>query len=94
MDTLMGSQFAATPQQAEMQAQAGALEQLRQVELAFGGLSQIVQQMSAVYPGAAEPARQTMAALDAARQSLLGFLVPMMSAVPDAQSTGPSYMGA
>lgn len=93
MDALMGSNVAQSPQQAEVQAQAGALDQLRQVEMAFGALSQIVQQMSAAYPGAAEPARQVMAGLDQSRQALMGFLVPMMSGMPDAQPPGPAYMG-
>jgi hypothetical protein len=94
MDSLMGNQVAKSPQQAEMEAQAGALDQLRQVEMAIGALSQIVQQMAAAYPGGAEPVRQTMAALDAAKQSLIGLLVPMMSGMPDAQPQGPAYMGS
>ena len=93
MDTLMGQQFATSPQAAQAQAQAGSLNQLRQIELAIGGLSQIVQQISAGYPGSEEPVRQTMAALDQAKQSLLGLLVPIMSGMPDAQSQGPTYMG-
>jgi hypothetical protein len=93
MDTLMGSPMGQSPQQAEAVAQAGALDQLRQVEMAIGTLSQIVQQMAAAYPGAAEPARQTMASLDQAKQAVIGFLVPMMTGMPDAQPPGPSFMG-
>ena len=95
MDSLLGGQngMMQSPQQAEVQAQAGALEQLRQMELAIGSLSQMAQQMSAVYPGGAEPARIVMQSLEQARQGLLGMLVPMMSTIPDAQSNGPAFMG-
>ena len=94
MDTLMGpGGITQTPQQMELQAQAGALDQLRQVEMAMTSLSQITQQMAAAYPGGAEPARQVMAALDQAKQALLGMLVPMMSGMPDGQPPGPAYMG-
>ena len=94
MDTLMGpGGITQTPQQLELQAQAGALDQLRQVEMAFQSLSQIVQQMAAAYPGGAEPARQVMASLDQGKQALLGMLVPMMSGTPDGQPPGPAYMG-
>lgn len=94
MDTLMGQQgMGQSPQQAEIQAQAGALDQLRQMEMAIGALSQLTQQMAAAYPGGAEPARQVMQNLDAARQALLGMLVPMMSGMPEAQPQGPAYMG-
>lgn len=95
MDSLMGTNpmMAKTPQQAEMEAQAGALNQLREVEMSIGALSQIVQQLAAAYPGGAGPVRQTMAALDAAKQSLIGLLVPMMSGMPDAQPPGPAFMG-
>ena len=92
MDTLMGP-MGQSPQQAEMEAQAGALNQLRQMEMALGTLSQLTQQMAAAYPGGAEPARQVMASLDQAKQALLGMLIPMMSGMPDAQSRGPTYMG-
>lgn len=80
-------------QMAEVQAQAGALEQLRQMEMAIGTISQLTQQMAAAYPGGAEPARQVMALMDQAKQALLGMLVPMMSGMPDAQTNGPAYMG-
>lgn len=92
MDTLMGG-MGQSPQQAEVAAQAGALDQLRQMEMAIGSLSQLTQQMASAYPGGAEPARQVMAALDQAKQALLGMLVPMMSGMPDAQTNGPAYMG-
>lgn len=94
MDSLIGQQgMMKSPQQAEMEAQAGALDQLRMIEQAFGTLSQLVQQMSSVYPGAAQPAREVMQALEQGRQSLLGFMVPMMSGMPDAQPRGPAFMG-
>ena len=94
MDSLLGQQaMMKSPQQAEIEAQAGALDQLRQIEMAFGTLSQMVQQMSAVYPGAAQPAREIMMGLDQCRQSLMGFMVPMMSGMPDGQPRGPAYMG-
>lgn len=93
IDTLMGQQMPQSTQQAELQAQAGALEQLRQVEMGIGAISQVTQQMASAYPGGAEPARQVMALLDQARQALLGMLVPMMSGMPDAQPQGPAYMG-
>ena len=95
MDTLMGQQgqLPQSPQQAELQAQAGALDQLRQMEMAMSTLSQMAQQMAAAYPGGAEPARQVMAGLDAAKQALIGMLVPMMSGMADAQPQGPAYMG-
>ena len=92
MDTLMGQQVAQNPQMAQLQAQAGALQQLRDVEMAIGSLSQIVQGMAAAYPGGAEPARQAMQALDQAKQAVIGFLVPMMTGMPDAQPPGPPYM--
>lgn len=95
MDTLMGGgpQLPQDPQQAELQAQAGALDQLRQMEMAIGTLSQLTQQMASAYPGGAQSASQTMQLLEQARQSLLGMLVPMMSGMPDGQPRGPAYMG-
>jgi hypothetical protein len=34
-----------------------------------------------------------MASLEQGKQALLGMLVPMMSGMPDGQTSGPAYMG-
>ena len=77
----------------QAQAQIGALEQLRTVELNIGGISQQIQQMAAVYPAAAQQAQQAMQALDVARQAVISFLLPVMSNMPEIQPQGPAYMG-
>lgn len=84
---------AMSPMQAQAEANAGALSQLRQVELGLGQLGSVVQQMATQYPAAAENARAALQGLEQVRQALTGFVVSMVSQMPDTQPPGPSYLG-
>lgn len=75
----------------ETAANEGSIMQLRQVELQIGEISQTLTQMAKAYPGAAEDSRTALSALDAARQSLTGFLVSIVSQMQSPQPQAPRY---
>ena len=82
-----------SPQQQQAEQNAGALQQVRQLELGIAQIGQVIQQMTPQYPSASEAAREAVEGLDKARQALTGFVVAVMSQVPSPQPAGPAYPG-
>lgn len=75
----------------QVAANEGSIAQLRQVELQIGEISDTLMQMAKAYPTAAEDARQSLDALNVARQSLTGFLVSIVSEMQMPQPQAPRY---